>query len=307
MLAALAGAIIGRASTFFTVATAVPTRWDERARLSLPKRRAKGSIRRAGIDRESLQRTGTGVPQPLGRICDPLPSQRGHGRSVVAAASTGRAPRPPATQHALADPSSPLEPRRPRARVSTYGLPPTRAWPLAALSRPPADYRLAYQGRYSDVWRRTSTPQVLEHISLGSGLYQDAVPSCRMVLATGRRAAHDHARLAYVPRAPLPMLVPPQAAHPSNWPAIDPDELVPRQQVGAVTGMVRVQHPGRYQVWLDGSSSQRFQVWVGRQYVGSVAYELGPPGSRSHRRRDPRERRSPSHDRASKRQPRTGR
>ena len=34
----------------------------------------------------------------------------------------------------------------------------------------------------------------------------------------------------------------------------------------------------RYRVWLQASVSQRFQVWVGGHHVGSVSYELGPPG-----------------------------
>ncbi|MGH2913492.1 MAG: hypothetical protein ACRDMX_00730, partial [Solirubrobacteraceae bacterium] len=33
----------------------------------------------------------------------------------------------------------------------------------ALASRPPANYRLAYQGRYYDVWRREASPDVLEH------------------------------------------------------------------------------------------------------------------------------------------------
>jgi hypothetical protein len=41
---------------------------------------------------------------------------------------------------------------------------------------------------------------------------------------------------------------------------------------------LRVPVDGRYQVWLQGSFSQRFQVWIGGHQVGSVAYELGPPG-----------------------------
>jgi hypothetical protein len=150
----------------------------------------------------------------------------------------------------------------------------------ADLSRPPADYRLVYQGRYYDVWRRTATPDVLEHIPLGSGSDPVAVPSCRMVLATARRAAGDHARLAFVTRAPAPTLVPIQATHPANWLPVgsDPNELIPGRPGDAVTGVVHVPETGHYQVWLDGSFGQRFHVWVGRQFVGSVSDEIGPPG-----------------------------
>jgi hypothetical protein len=148
------------------------------------------------------------------------------------------------------------------------------------LSRPPSDYQLAFQGRYYTVWKQTATPQVLEHIPLGGPLYPYAVPPCRLVRMTAARAAREQARLAYVIRAPVPTLVPTQAVRPPNWGLVggDPYSLIPRQDPGAVTGQIRVDQPGRYQVWLQGSFSQRLEVWVGGHHVGSVAYEVGPPG-----------------------------
>jgi hypothetical protein len=147
-------------------------------------------------------------------------------------------------------------------------------------SRPPANYQLAYQGRYYDVWKRTSAPQVLEHIPLGGPLYPFAVPPCRLVTATAARATHENARLAYVAREPFPTFVPTQANRPPNWGLVggDPFSLLPRDEAGAASGTVQVARPGRYQVWLEGSFSQRLRVSVGGKHVGSVAYELGPPG-----------------------------
>jgi hypothetical protein len=147
------------------------------------------------------------------------------------------------------------------------------------ISRPPANFRLAYRGRYYDVWQRTATPTVLAHIPLGNGLYPSAVPACHLVTALGRQAAREHAAIAYVPRPQPPTLIPTRAAHPPNWGLVadQPFDLIPRQQPGAVVGSVLVRQPGRYQVWLDASLSQRFQVYVGGRHVGSVAYELGPP------------------------------
>ncbi len=46
-------------------------------------------------------------------------------------------------------------------------------------SRPPADYQLAYRGRFYEVWRRTATPQVLENVPLGGPLDPAAVPAAR--------------------------------------------------------------------------------------------------------------------------------
>jgi hypothetical protein len=147
------------------------------------------------------------------------------------------------------------------------------------VSRPPADYRLAYQGQYYDVWQRTSTPQVLEHIPLGSGLYPVSVPPCQLVMATAARAASFNARLAYVARPRPPTLIPTQATHPPDWaPAGDAPVLIIGQHSGTVAGSVRVAAPGRYEVWLEGSFSQSLDVSVDGRRVGSVANDLGPPG-----------------------------
>jgi len=152
------------------------------------------------------------------------------------------------------------------------------------VSRPPADYRLAYEGRYYEVWQRTSTPRVLAHISLTGGLGPSPAPGCATITRTGAIATRDHADLAYVPRASVPMLVPSQTAHPVSWVQTtangdgDPDLLQLSQQAGTVTGLIHVATAGRYRVWLEGSLSRRVVVWVGRRLVGSVVHQLASPG-----------------------------
>jgi hypothetical protein len=128
--------------------------------------------------------------------------------------------------------------------------------PLA--SRPPANFRLAYQGRYYDVWKRTGTPQVLDHLPLGGGGYAASVPACQTVLATAALARREHAQLAYF-APPQPVLAAPQ----------NPQGLV-------ATASVR--RAGRYEVWLAGLISERVAVSVGGQRIGSVAYEVERPG-----------------------------
>ncbi|MGO9956171.1 MAG: hypothetical protein ACLP50_09370 [Solirubrobacteraceae bacterium] len=151
-------------------------------------------------------------------------------------------------------------------------------------SRPPADYRLAYQGRYYDVWQRTSSPQILEHVALSDGSDPPPAPSCRRIAQLGALAARDRARLAYVTRVSLPTFVPAQAAHPLSWTNTryngedDPDVLLLSQRAGAVTGTIEVPAPGRYQVWLEGSLSRRIVVRVSGRLVGSVVHEIGSAG-----------------------------
>jgi hypothetical protein len=146
--------------------------------------------------------------------------------------------------------------------------------------RPPANYQLVYQGRYYDVWRRTATPQVIEDSWFGNDVNPAKVPSCSAITAIAQRASRDGATLAYFAAPRVPMLIPTQAQHPAQWPAVDgdPTELIPNLTSGAITGKIHVHKTGRYEVWLDGSFGQRFDVWVNRQHVGSVTNQLGPPG-----------------------------
>jgi hypothetical protein len=146
-------------------------------------------------------------------------------------------------------------------------------------SRPPADFQLAYRGRYYDVWRRTASPRVLEHMPLGSGLEPTSVPSCGAVVALATRARHENARLAYATRAPIAALVPTQAVRPDNWGEVsgDPYTLIPREEPGAISGALRVNTSGLYDVWLQGAFSERVEVRIDGREVGAPSYQLGTP------------------------------
>lgn len=151
-------------------------------------------------------------------------------------------------------------------------------------SRPPADFQLVYQGRYYEVWKRTATPHVLEHIPLGTGLEPASVPKCQVVISAAARASRAHAHLAYAALAPDPAFVPTKGGYPSDWGLVDGDRysLVPRQRAGAVAGLIDITRPGRYEVWLQASFIQPFQVWVGGDRIGSVSNVLGPAGQFVH-------------------------
>jgi hypothetical protein len=159
-------------------------------------------------------------------------------------------------------------------------------------SRPPSDYRLAYRGRFYDVWRRTAMPHVLEHLPLGAGLDPAAVPRCAAVMALAGRASHERARLAYVTRAPLSVLLPTQAQHPPNFEpyslyspqpsspepySLKQYDLFPRRG-GAIAGAVRVRSSDRYEAWLQGSFTKQVQTWIDGRKMASASYEIGPLG-----------------------------
>ncbi len=160
-------------------------------------------------------------------------------------------------------------------------------------SRPPANYHLAYRGRFYEVWKRGASPRVLEHVPLGGGLDPAAVPRCATVLALAKRASREHARLAYATRAPLSVLLPTRGRHPARWgpadnepsaaePALEPYSLEPYalllRSAGAAVGGVRVRSSGRYEVWLEGSFSRKVKVRIDGRVLATDSYEIGPLG-----------------------------
>ena len=151
-------------------------------------------------------------------------------------------------------------------------------------ARPPANFRLVFQDRYYDVWRRTRAPAVMSHVSLTSATARVRPLSCASIVALGRRAAREHARIAYVEAPHRPSLDPVKASHPPQWVSStengegDPRLLHLTQGAGSVLGHVHVRRTGRYAVWVEGSISEPIAVWIGRRYVGSISYQLAPPG-----------------------------
>jgi hypothetical protein len=154
------------------------------------------------------------------------------------------------------------------------------------ISRPPANYELAYRGRFYEVWRRTATPQVLEHLPLGSGLYPAAVPPCATVMALAARASGARARLAYVPRAPLSVLLPTRARHPRYFEpftrepsahepyTLEEYALNPRRG-GTIAGTVTLPSSGRYGAWLEGPFSKPVEVWIDGRRIAAESHQLG--------------------------------
>jgi hypothetical protein len=74
-----------------------------------------------------------------------------------------------------------------------------------AHSGPPAPYRLAWRGRFYEVWQRSdSGSTVLEHVALGDDGWPTAAAPCREVLSLARLARRSDGVLAAAPRVPDP-------------------------------------------------------------------------------------------------------
>jgi hypothetical protein len=158
------------------------------------------------------------------------------------------------------------------------------------LSRPPADFRLVFHGRYYDVYKHERTPRVLGHDPVTTGpLGPRFTLSCARIGRTAARARVEHAQLAYAPKLALASVRASHSARPRSWLAYPPirkdtaGTAVPGGLAlstigGTLTSKIRVPRAGRYTVWLEGSLTQRITVSVAGRRVGSVSDQIGPAG-----------------------------
>lgn len=190
----------------------------------------------------------------------------------------------------LANPDAPPELLGFSVEVGQLADPYVRQFPLLVLrrgfteSRPPAGYRRVAAGRWYDVWRREDGGEdgraVLEVLSLGSrgiGRQAAAVPACadvRRIAATARRAGGE---LAFVERPATPMFAPGKVGHSYNWLTDGEDgDAVVLFGPGRARGAIRIDEPGRYDVWVEARVGRPAEVLVDGRVVGSVAWRLNP-------------------------------
>jgi hypothetical protein len=126
-----------------------------------------------------------------------------------------------------------------------------------AASRPPSVYRLAWSGRYYEVWQRPRVPTqtILQHLPLGNGSQAAAVAPCDAVLRMGQLGATLTA-----------------ATRPEAIPLGDPPA---RGELGLT---VSVPVTGDYTAWLGGDWFGLASISVDGRKVGSRREELNWPG-----------------------------
>jgi hypothetical protein len=135
----------------------------------------------------------------------------------------------------------------------------------AVASRPPANYRRVFEGRYYEVWRRAATPKVTAHLPLGGVNDAAGVPRCRDVRELSRTAGA--ARLAGVERpAPIALPVRKMRPFPRGW-ALTPDKRVAPSGQGR-TGSTFSSGTGGFDVWFRGTFGRGAKVYVDGRYAG---------------------------------------
>jgi hypothetical protein len=171
-------------------------------------------------------------------------------------------------------------------QLDPYNLLVVRRSPSA--SRPPANFGLAYQSKYYDVWRRREAPGTLiEHMPLGTPLDAGDIPSCADVRRLAAKAGDGGELVAARVDTVIAVGFPP-ASLPSGWTAPSAYTFSPS---GSGTLSEEVEVPGgEYELWLGGTvygglelsldgkgvASERAVVENSGAYTPLGAVELSP-------------------------------
>jgi hypothetical protein len=142
-----------------------------------------------------------------------------------------------------------------------------------AESRPPANFSRVYANAFYEVWKRTSSPQVLVHLP-EQQLYSAYAPvSCPQLQAIVREApAGSSLVLAQSPPA-IGYDVLHATVRSPGWiedaEPYTPDAVTPLSP-GSAGEIVHVPRAGTYQVWVQGSFPRPIRVTLDGRTVGSV-------------------------------------
>jgi hypothetical protein len=154
--------------------------------------------------------------------------------------------------------------------VESYPIIVTRRSPAA--SRPPANYRLVYENRYYLGWQRTSTPEVLQHLS-EQQLYSPSATVTCPALAPIVAGAPSGTELVVASAPELAVFNPTSDTHRSPSWAPDPAQAgaVETVTAGSAQGALTVHSSGRFAVWVQGDFPRKTYVQVDGRTVGWVA------------------------------------
>jgi hypothetical protein len=145
-------------------------------------------------------------------------------------------------------------------------------------SRPPSSYRLAWRGRYYDVWQRSEGGDtILRHLPLGASGQPGAVPSCDEVLRLAADAGPS-GRVAAVPRRPVIVVGLTTSPLTLGWQADPAGQIVPNRRGGRLQADVRVPIQARYSFWLGGSFRDRMRILVDGRVVRDVRHWINDDG-----------------------------
>jgi hypothetical protein len=148
-----------------------------------------------------------------------------------------------------------------------------------AASRPPANYRRAYENGFYEIWRRTPLPHVLAHLPLQRLYHPDAPVGCA-ALGAMVRGAPPASRLIV---AQSPASVGYEVLHATvrspgwiSYPNADTPDAVTPLTPGSAGKVVTVARTGNYRVWVQGTFPRALRVTLDGRTIGVVAGENSP-------------------------------
>ena len=148
-------------------------------------------------------------------------------------------------------------------------------------SRPPEPYRLAWRGRYYDVWvRPAGAAAPLAHLPLGSEVAAAAVPRCADVLALAGQAQAVGGRLVAA-RASNPLALKLGSAKRSGYLAPSTAGATYLEPAGAGEFALEADVPssGPHEIWLGGSLRPAATLYVDGRRVSAIRQQINAPGS----------------------------
>ncbi len=148
-------------------------------------------------------------------------------------------------------------------------------------SRPPANFTRVKQGRYYDVWRRSGSVRVLDHLPLGPDvLRQAATVTAPVARRWARRARSLRGRIAYVPRERPPVFFATRVPRPVRWIGFGnfPEALLTEGPAN-IRAPVQIPRSGSYHVWAEGSFERRITVGLDGEPLPKTPDGLNNPGA----------------------------
>ncbi len=138
-------------------------------------------------------------------------------------------------------------------------------------SRPPAPYRLAWAGRWYEVWQRRPGAGVLAHLPLGGQLEPGAVTPCRGVVRLARLGRAEAAS------RPTNLIWPlDSATQPATW--LPSGGAVIPSGSGTAALTIRLPRAGPYRLWVGGSVRGTLTAGIDGAKLGRVSTQLQNAG-----------------------------
>jgi hypothetical protein len=158
--------------------------------------------------------------------------------------------------------------RLPPSSLRSYPLIVTRRDP--ALARPPASYRLLWQGTYYQVWGRKPAASTSIAVAPLSG--SPAAQCARIERIAGAAAQHG-ARLVAARSPQLVRIALPRSAHPAAWGRVRGGLQL--STPGRLSATFELPHAGLWDVWPEGQIMPTVSLDIDGHHLASLRAQLG--------------------------------